>query len=163
MISCSTSSSNCLLTRGDSWKIRIFGHFSVSYESKLFKIKHESMPFFAIASRFVTFFWYGDAKKSYPISLDFSAFFLRFSFFSCFCHFAAVANFQLTANCQLPVSSTIFEKASSKREILIKRWRGKFFLRFQICKPFLILKLNITLLRVSLPVWFLFLQGFLLL
>ena len=83
------------LTRGDSWKIRIFGHFSVSYESKLLKIKHESMPFFAIASRFVTFFGTG-----------------------------------------MP----------------------KFFLRFQIYKPFLILKLNITLLWVSLPVWFLFLQ-----
>ena len=67
----------------------------------------------------------------------FCFFFFRFSFFSCFCHFAAVANCQLTANCQLPVSSRIFEKASSKREILTKRWRGKFFLRFQIYKPFL--------------------------
>ena len=47
------------LTHGGSWKIRIFGHFSVSYESKLLKIKHESMPFFAIASRFVTFFGTG--------------------------------------------------------------------------------------------------------
>ena len=47
------------LTRGDSWKIRIFGHFLVSYESKLLKIKHESMPFVAIASRFVTFFGTG--------------------------------------------------------------------------------------------------------
>ena len=43
------------LTRGDSRKIRIFGHFSVSYESKLLKIKHERMPFFAIASRFRVF------------------------------------------------------------------------------------------------------------
>ena len=51
------------LTRGDSWKIRIFGHFSVSYESKLLKIKHESMPFFAIASRFVTFFGTGMPKS----------------------------------------------------------------------------------------------------
>ena len=47
------------LTLGDSSKIRIFGHFSVSYESRLLKIKHESMPFFAIASRFVTFFGMG--------------------------------------------------------------------------------------------------------
>ena len=51
------------LTHGDSWKIRIFGHFSVSYESKLLKIKHESMPFFAIASRFVTFFGTGMPKS----------------------------------------------------------------------------------------------------
>jgi len=55
-------------------KFAFFGHFSVSYESKVLKIKNESTPFFAIASRFVTFFWYGHAKKSYPISLDCSAF-----------------------------------------------------------------------------------------
>ena len=47
------------LTHGDSWKIRSFGHFSVSYESKLLKIKLEIMPFFATASRFVTFFGTG--------------------------------------------------------------------------------------------------------
>ena len=51
------------LTSGDSWKIRIFGHFSVSYEFKLLKIKHESTPFFAIASRFVTFFGRGMPKS----------------------------------------------------------------------------------------------------
>ena len=42
-------------------KFAFFGHFSVSYESKVLKIKHESTPCFAIASRFVTFFWYGHA------------------------------------------------------------------------------------------------------
>ena len=72
------------LTRGDSWKIRIFGHFSVSYESKLLKIKHESMLFFAIASRFVTFFGTG-----MPKSLTQSLSTFRFSLFSCFCHFAS--------------------------------------------------------------------------
>ena len=113
------------LTHGDSWKIRIFGHFSVSYESKLLKIKHESMPFFAVASRFVTFFGTG-----IPNLFRLFCFFFRFSFFSCFCHFAAVANCQSPANCQLPVHSRIFEKASSKREILPKWWRWKFFLRF---------------------------------
>ena len=80
-------------------KFAFFGHFSVSYESKVLKIKNESTPFFAIASRFVTFFWYGHAKKSYPISLDFSAFVSLFLFLLCL-SFCCVANCQLTANCQ---------------------------------------------------------------
>ena len=46
-------------TRGESSKIRIFVHFSISYESKLLKFKHESMSFFAVASRFVKFFGTG--------------------------------------------------------------------------------------------------------
>ena len=68
------------LTHGDSWKIRIFGHFSVSYESKLLKIKHESMPFFAIASRFVTFFGTGMPKSRINLFRLFCFFFSLFLF-----------------------------------------------------------------------------------
>ena len=108
------------LTHGDSWKIRIFGHFSVSYESKLLKIKHESMPLFAINSiPFCDIFWYGHAQTSNPIFLDFSAFFSLFLFllFLSFC-----------CRCLLPVASpfknfreSIIQKGNSyqvmKREI----------------------------------------------
>ena len=114
-----------------------FWTFLVSYESKLLKIKRESTPFFAIASRFVTFFGTGMPKSLNQFLYTFLLFCFCFSFFPCFSHFPAVVNCQLTANCQLPVSSRIFDEASSKTEILTKRWRGECFFRFQIYKPFL--------------------------
>ena len=55
------------LTRGDSWKIRIFGHFSVSYEPKLLKIKYEIMPFFVVSAQTRT--WRDEAGQS-PIIKD---------------------------------------------------------------------------------------------
>ena len=55
------------LTHGDSWKVRIFGHFSVSCESKLLKIKHESMPFFVVSAQTRT--WRDEAGQS-PIIKD---------------------------------------------------------------------------------------------
>ena len=61
-------------------KFAFFGHFAVSYESKLLKIKHESMPFFAIASRFVTFFGTGMPKSRTNLFRLFHFFFVfRFS------------------------------------------------------------------------------------
>ena len=48
-------------------KFAFFGHFSVSYESKLLKIKHESMPFFVVSAQTRT--WRDEAGQS-PIIKD---------------------------------------------------------------------------------------------
>lgn len=66
-----------------------FGHFLVSYESKLLKMKHESMPVFAPASHFVTF--YPPAYRKVEPNL----FRLFPFFFLLFLSSAAVVNFLL--------------------------------------------------------------------
>ena len=121
--------------------------FRASYGSKLLKIKHdERKPFFAMAFRFVTLFFF---------------FFFRFSFFSCFCRFAALANCQLTANASCQAVERFSRKHHPKGKFLPSDEEGYFSCVFftQIYKRFCIyLKLNITLLWVLLLVWFLFLQ-----
>ena len=130
------------LTHGDSWKIRIFGHFSVSYESKLLKIKHESVPFFAIASRFVTFFGTG-MPKSLTQSLLTFLLFSAFPFSLVFVIFLPL----LTASCQSVQEFS--RKHHPKGKFLPSDEEGNFSSVFKFISLFCIyLKLNITLLWV---------------
>ena len=110
------------------------------------------MPFFAIASRFVTFFGTG-MPKSLTQSLQTFLLFFAFPFSLVFVILLPL----LTASCQSVQEFS--RKHHPKGKFLPSNKEGNFSSVFKFINLFCIyLKLNITLLWVSLPVWFLFLR-----
>ena len=87
------------------------------------------MPFFAIASRFVTFFGTG-MPKSLTQPLKTFLLFFSFSFFPCFCQFAAIAN------CQLPVQEFL-RKHHPKGKFLPSDEEGHFSSVFKVINLYL--------------------------
>ena len=113
------------------------------------------MPFFSIASCFVTLnFWYRHVQKSNPISLDFSALFFAFPFSLVFVILLPLltASQLLTASFQ---SVQEFLRKHHPKVMKSKIFPPFFSLKFIKVSVYIYLKLNITLLWVSLPVWFL--------
>ena len=146
-------------TRGDSRKNSHFWTFLVSFWSKLLKIKHETMPFFAIASRFVTFFGTGMPKSLNQSLQTFLLFFFAFPFSLVFVILLPLltASWLRTASCQSVQEFS--RKHHPKGKFLPSDEEGNFSSVFKFINLFCIyLKLNITLLWVSLPVCFLCLQ-----
>ena len=111
------------------------------------------MPFFAIVSRFVTFFGTGMPKSLTQSLQTFLLCFFAFPFSLVFVILLPL----LTANCQSVQEFS--KKHHPKEKFLPSDEEGNVSSVFKFINLFCIyLKLNITLLWVSLPVWFLFLQ-----
>ena len=110
------------------------------------------MPFFAIASLFVTFFGTG-MPKSLTQSLQTFLLFFVFRFSLVFVILLPL----LTASCQSVQEFS--RKHHPKGKFLPRDEEGNFSSVFKFINLFCVyLKLNITMRWVSLPVWFLFLQ-----